>query len=153
MKGTIVAGILLLLAGSVHAAELTPEGTVQAYLGALQAGKFELVYPLVSNGMKRGKDQEQWVREQRLIMQIAEVKIFGFQVFPGKSTGGRAYVPNLLSSQDKFLNQLGVEEHELYTLIREDGGWKIDQQQIIERSDLGEWFPSERNKTQGDTAP
>jgi len=39
-------------------------------------------------------------------------------------------VPNLLSSQDKFLNQLGVEEYELYSARQvEDGGWKVDQQQ------------------------
>jgi hypothetical protein len=34
-------------------------------------------------------------------------------------------------------------EHELYTLIREDGRWKINQQQIVERVDLSKWFPPE----------
>jgi hypothetical protein len=47
-----------------------------------------------------------------------------------------------LSSQDKYLNQLGVEEQELYTLIREDGRWKINQQQIVEREDVDKWFPA-----------
>jgi hypothetical protein len=82
------------------------------------------------------------VKEQQWVMQMAEVKIFEFKIFPGKIEGDTAYVPNVLNSQDKFLNQLGVEEHELYTLQREDGRWKINQQQIVEHSDLAKWFPA-----------
>jgi hypothetical protein len=81
------------------------------------------------------------VKEQQWVMQMAEVKIFEFQVFPGKIEGDKAYVPNVLNSQDKFLNQLGVVEHELYTLVKEDGRWKINQQQIVENTDQAKWFP------------
>jgi len=41
------------------------------------------------------------------------------------------------------LNQLGVPEHELYTLIREDGRWKIDQQQLLEKADQAKWFANQ----------
>jgi hypothetical protein len=71
------------------------------------------------------------------------VKIFEFQVYPGKVEGDKAYVPNVLNSQDKFLNQLGVIEHELYTLVKEDGRWKINQQQIVENTDVAKWFPKD----------
>jgi hypothetical protein len=123
--------------------EVTPEETVKQYLTAFQSGDFKAAYPLVSKSMAQNKGLEDWTKEQQWIMQMAEAKIFDFKVYPGKVEGDKAYVPNVLNSQDKFLNQLGVVEHELYTLVREDGRWKINQQQIVERVDLSKWFPAE----------
>lgn len=130
-----------------RAGEFTPEETVKAYLTAMQVGDYRAAYPLVSRAMARNKTLDEWVKEQQWVMQVSEAKILEFHVYPGKIEGEKAYVPNLLSSQDKFLNQLGVEEHELYTLIREDGRWKINQQQIVEPADHGKWFPDERRET------
>jgi len=140
----LLVAFLLTVVGAGDAAELTPEEAVKAYLGALQAGDFAAAYPCVAKAMAHGKEREEWAKEQQWIMQVSEAKILDFHVYPGKIEGDKAYVPDLLSSQDKFLNQLGVEEHELYTLIREDGRWKINQQQIVEHSDLPKWFPEER---------
>jgi hypothetical protein len=143
MRVTQMLAIALCLVLSVAAttAEMGPEETVKRYLTAFQAGDFDAAYPFVSKAMSQNKDGEDWAKEQQWIMQMAEVKIFEFHVYPGKVEGDKAYVPNLLSSQDKFLNQLGVEEHELYTLIREDERWKINQQQIVENEDRKKWFP------------
>lgn len=141
IRSLAVVALLALSFGTARAAELTPEETVKAYLTALQSGKFEDAYPYVSKEMAQNKSREEWAKEQQWIMQMSEAKIFDFQVYPGKVQGDKALVPNLLSSQDKFLNQLGVEEHELYTLIREDGRWKINQQQLVEPQDLAKWFP------------
>ena len=135
---------LLLVPVSLHAADTaTPEQTVTEYLTAFKAGDFNKAYPLVTRAMAQNKSKDDWVKEQQWMMQMAEVKIFEFHVYPGKAEGTTAYVPNVLSSQDKFLNQLGVVEHELYTLLKEDGRWKINQQQIVERSDLAKWFPKD----------
>jgi hypothetical protein len=123
------------------AAEPTPEETVTRYLAALKAGKFADAYDYVSKDMAQNKSRDEWAKEQQWVMQASEAKIFEFKVYPGKIEGDKALVPNLLSSQDKFLNQLGVEEQELYTLIREDGRWKINQQQIVEKADIPKWFP------------
>ncbi|MGD9764107.1 MAG: hypothetical protein AB7V27_10365 [Candidatus Binatia bacterium] len=131
----------LLLAVTAAAGDATPEETIRLYLRALQAGDFKAAYPLVSRGMVGGKSEEDWVKEQQWIAQMAEVKIFEYRVYPGVIQGEKALVPNLLSSQDKFINQLGVPEHELYTLVREDGRWKVDQQQIVEPTDVRKWFP------------
>ncbi len=120
----------------------SPEETVTRYLAALKAGNFGAAYDCLSKGMAQNKDRAAWVKEQQWTMQMSDAKIFDYHVYPGKLEGEKAYVPNLLSSQDKFLNQLGVQEHELYTLIREDGRWKIDQQQLLERSEQGQWFPN-----------
>jgi hypothetical protein len=136
------AAVLVLLGTGVRAADTpSPEDTVKQYLTAVKANDFNAAYPLVTRDMAQNKSKDEWVKEQQWVMQMAEVKIFDFQVYPGKVDGGTAYVPNVLNSQDKFLNQLGVVEHELYTLVQEDGRWKINQQQIVENTDLAKWFP------------
>jgi len=123
--------------------ELSPEETVGRYLAALKAGNFNDAYQYLSKGMTQNEGREEWAKEQQWTMQMADAKIFDYHVYPGKIEGAKARVPDLLSSQDKFLNQLGVPEHELYTLIREDGRWKIDQQQLLERTEQSKWFPSQ----------
>ena len=102
--------------------------------------------------MAANKDAEAWAKEQKYIFQTGEVKIFKYEVFPGKVEGDKAQVPNVLESQDKFVNTLGLTEHELYTLIREDGGWKVDSQILLEQADVAKWFPS-RKKEDGKAAP
>jgi len=114
---------------------------VRRYLEAMKDGKFADAFDLVSRGMTRGKDREVWVKEQQAGMAFAEVKIFEFRVYPGKVEGEKAYVPNVLSSQDRFVNQLGLTEYELYTLVKEDGAWKVDQQVLVEPPDIPKWFP------------
>ncbi len=123
------------------AAALGPEQTVTRYLAALKAGDFATAYDCLSKGMVQNKDRAAWTKEQQWTMQMSDAKIFDYHVYPAKTVGDKVFVPNLLDSQDKFLNQLGVPEHELYTMIREDGRWKIDQQQLIERADESKWFP------------
>lgn len=140
----LIAAVLVLLAAvAARAADPTPEETVKAYLIAFKAGDFNAAYPLVTRDMAQNKSKEDWVKEQQWMMQMAEVKIFEYKIFPGKIEGDKALVPNILSSQDKFLNQLGVTEYELYTLVKEDGRWKINQQQIVEPTDVGKWFPKD----------
>ena len=134
----------LVVAARAPAAEttpLSPEETVRRYLQALKDGRFDAAYDLVSKAMKQGKDREVWVKEQKTGMAFADVKIFEFRVHPGKVEGATAWVPNVLSSQDRFVNQLGLTEYELYTLLKEDGAWRVDRQVIVEPKDVPKWFP------------
>ena len=126
------------------ASDRTPKATVEGYLSAMKEHRFPDGYDFVSSTLRGGKDRETWAKEQQYIVQMGEVKIFGFQVFDAASvTDDRAKVPNILKSQDKFLNQLGLDEYELYELIKEEGEWRIDQQTLIEGSDRSEYFPEE----------
>lgn len=145
----VVCGLLCVVGFNVSAAQaqtaapnLTPEATVTRYLEALKAGNFPVAYDYLSKAMVENKSRADWAKEQQWSMQMSDAKIFEFHVYPGKIEGDKARVPDLLSSQDKFLNQLGLPEHELYTLIREDGRWKIDQQLLLEHSEQGKWFPT-----------
>ena len=142
----LISGLLVASALLAHGARAlepaSPEDVVRRYLGAMKEGRFDQAYDLVSHGMTQGKPREVWAKEQKAGMSWADVKIFDFTVHPGRVVDGKAFVPNVLSSQDRFLNQLGLTEHELYTLVREDGAWKVDSQIIIAPSDIPKWFPN-----------
>jgi len=135
------ASLLLVLTTSTAFAELTPDQTVTKYLEAMQGQRFDEAYAYVSNGLRGGKSKEEWSKEQQYITQMGEVKIFGFRVFKPVMEGEKAKVPNILKSQDKFLNQLGLDEYELYELVREEGTWRIDQQTLVEGPERSEYFP------------
>jgi hypothetical protein len=133
------------LAGGASALEPgSPEDVLMRYLRALKDNKPGDAYDLVSKAMRQGKDKEVWIKEQQALMAMADVKIFDFTVYPGKVAGEKAQVPNVLESQDKFVNTLGLTEHELYTLVREDGGWKIDSQILLEQAEIPKWFPAKK---------
>ena len=139
--------LALVVAGPVRAETLSPEETVKRYLAALKAGNFDQAYEVISKAMKQGKDKEVWVKEQKTGMAFADVKIFDFHVHPGKVEGDVAQVPNVLSSQDRFVNQLGLTEYELYTVVKENGVWKVDQQIIVEPGEVPKWFPEKGRGT------
>jgi len=134
-----MAAMMLLGAATVRAAS-TPEETVKSYLKAMQGQKYEDAYKQISKAMAGGKDSEAWSKEQKYMMETAGVHIFKFDVYPAKVDGDTAKVPNILSSQDKFLNQLGADEYELYTVIKENGDWRIDQQEQVDKTDQEKWF-------------
>ena len=123
--------------------KLSPDDTVKKYLAAMQAQSFDDAYECVSSGMRGAKTREEWVKEQQYVVQLGEVKIFGFQVFPAVTVADVAKVPNILKSQDKYLNQLGLDEYELYTLVQEEGQWRIDQQTLVEGAERKEYFPEQ----------
>jgi hypothetical protein len=149
----VIAGIVVFLmcgaAGAQAPADKTPaaapgpEEVVTRYLEALKAGNFAAAYDQISKEMAQNKQRDAWAKEQQWTMQMSDAKIFSYKIYPGKVEGNSARVPNILSSQDKFLNQLGVGEHELYTLVREDGRWKINQQVLLDKADQAKWFPAE----------
>ncbi len=91
--------------------------------------------------MRGGKEKEVYVKESKAFMAFADVKIFDFTVGQGKVEGDKARVPNVLESQDRFANTLGLTEYELYTLVREDGRWKVDSQLLLEPAEVPTWFP------------
>ncbi len=121
----------------------SPEDTLKAYLVAMKALDFGKVYELSTKAASQGKDRDTWATEMKYLFQLSDAKIFEYKIFPAKVTGDKALVPNILTSQDKFLNQLAAPEYELYTILREDGRWKVDHQTIVDQRDVPKWFPGE----------
>lgn len=148
VRSIALAGVLLAVATAGWAgdggAAKSPEDVLRAYLGALKAGDYPTAYQHISTAMRGGKTEEAWVKETKAFMSFADVKIFDFNVQPGKIEGDVAKVPNLLESQDRFVNTLGLNEYELYTLVKEDGEWKVDSQILLEPAEVPKWFPDAR---------
>jgi hypothetical protein len=140
---SLVLLVILVAMPAVAVAETSPEDTVRQYLKALQENRFPDAYQYTSSSLHRGLGKEEWAKEQQYIVQMGEVKIFGFQVFDAIMVEGKARVPNILKSQDKYLNQLGLDEHEVYDLIKEEGQWKVDQQTLVDGAERREFFPEE----------
>lgn len=134
-------------AAPAAAGDLTPDKVVSSYLTAMQEQRFKDAFQYVSTTLRAGKSIDEWAKEQQYVMQMGEVKIIEFKVFPAiVGADGIARVPNILKSQDKFLNQLGLDEHEIYELIKENGAWRIDQQTLAEGPDRAEYFPEDTQK-------
>jgi hypothetical protein len=146
--------VLLLASAALHTAALaaetlTPEETLRRYLQALKARDFATAHAYVSKAMRAGKDKEVWVKEGEALVAMCDLKIFSYDVGTARVEGDRARVPNVLESQDKCINALGLTEYELYTVVREDGAWKVDSQILLEPPEVPEWFP----KRGGTAAP
>ena len=144
-----VASLFLSVERSNPGGAGSPEEALVRFLSAMQNDAFEEAYDLASRGMKQGRSKEAWSSEKRQLFQASEAKIFDFALRRAKVEGDVAIVPSVTTSQDKFLNQLGVEEHELYVLVKEGGVWKIDHQEVVERSELPKWFPESSGGASG----
>ena len=137
-----IAALWLSLGRSTPADESSPEETLRRFLSAMQNQQFQTAYDLASRGMKRERAKEEWAERMRNLLQPSQAKIVEFEVFPGRIEGERAFVPSIMRSQDKFLHQFGVEERELYRLVKEDGAWKVDGQEgIVSNGEVTKWFP------------
>ena len=126
----------------------SPEAVVKTYLGALKSGDFATAFDQLTPEMTRNQTKEAWIGEQTLVMKLGEVQIASFEVFPARNEGAdKAKVPNLLKSKDKYINQTGMDEYELYTVVRGvDGRWRIDLQELVETDNVSKWFPKDAGK-------
>ncbi len=84
-----MAGLVALLGATAVGAASTPEATVKEYLKAMKDQKYEDAYKQISKAMAGGKDAEAWAKEQKYMMQAADVKIFKFEVYPSQGRGRR----------------------------------------------------------------
>lgn len=140
---------LLVLVGSALAADQakppSPEDVVRTYLEAIKKADFKTAYPLLTPEMRGNLDEEKWVAQQIVVMKLGEVTIDSYRTFPPKMSGDKAIVPNLLKSKDKYINQTGANEYELYTLVQQgpDKQWRIDQQALVETDAVRKWFPAD----------
>lgn len=145
-----VAVSLIVLVASALAADpaksvAPPEDVVRSYLEAIKKSDFKTAYGLLTPEMRGNLDEEKWIAQQIIVMKLGEVTIDSFRIFPAKMEGQKAIVPNLLKSKDKYINQTGANEYELYTLVRQgpDTPWRIDQQALVETDAVRKWFPAD----------
>jgi len=115
-----------------------PEEILKRYLTATQNQKFDDATSWFSKAMKTDrksgqvKSKEVWSKESQYIFSFSKRRSSISRSQRGRSKRTRRWC-RIAQLAGQFLNQLGVEEYELYTLVKEDGGWKVDsQQEVIE---------------------
>lgn len=126
------------------------EAAVAEYLAAMQNHQFEAAYDVVTPTMTDGTGRGEWAAVQKLFYEGGEVNIFGIDIRPAQAAAddaacaAKAIVPNVLKSRDKFNNQ-GITEFEIYTVVQDDGAWRIDAQEtLFEQADVDRYFPGEQ---------
>lgn len=127
-----------------------PRLAVEMYLTSMKDYRFEDAFDSVTAKMTDNAAREEWAGGQRRIFEYGEVEMDA----PDAREAHRAIqnvffcedsavVPNVLKAKDKFNNQ-GSTEFELYTVIKVDGGWKLDSQELLfEEADIHKWFPND----------
>ncbi len=134
-----------LLSSTSQADPLGPKETVEKHLAALQDYLFEEAFDYISRDFIDSKTRQEWADATRELYSSASVKVIKFTLYPAKIDGDKAIVPNILNAKDIF-NKEGSIEHELYHLVKEDGVWKVDHQQLLfDDSDVHKWFPDLKN--------
>jgi hypothetical protein len=127
-----------------------PQAAVSRYLTAMQNHQFDAAYDDVTSTMTDGKGRGEWTAVQKLFYEGGEVNIFGIDIRAAQAAAdddaactAKAVVPNVLKSRDKFNNQ-GITEFEIYTVVLDDGVWRIDAQEtLFEQVDVDRYFPGE----------
>jgi hypothetical protein len=135
MTGVSAVLVLALALGAPARAERTPEETVEAYAKAMKDGDYAEAYKYQTKAMVQHKDAEVWVKETKYFLESVDLKVLEYEVFPGTIEGEVAKVPNIQKSYDKHANTLAANEYEIYVLKKEDGEWKIDRVDQVERPD------------------
>lgn len=139
VSGLALGGLAAMPTG--QAETLGPRATVEKHLAALQDYLFEEAFDGLSKESTDGKTRQEWAEATRELYSSASVKVIKFTLSPAKIEGTKAIVPNILNAKDVF-NKDGSIEYELYHLVKEEGVWKIDRQELLyEDSQVKEWFP------------
>ncbi len=146
------AAFLAILFAPLPAAAGCPDGpgpavVLSQYLEQLSTQRFEEAYSQLSKGMKADSPKEEWVGAYRDLFAELNVEVLGIEVgaprFADEESSGcatEASVPNVLRARDMF-NAAGSVEYERYSMVLENGAWKVDRQHLVEEKDIPEWFP------------
>ncbi len=142
IKSLFIGFALCCLVAPQVSAEMDPQIVVNQYIDALKSYQFEKAYVHVSKDMQQEMDQTQWSSVHREMFTGAEVTILSYQTSPAVYKESTAMVANWIVAKDKILNKDGAKEFEIYTLVKEGGEWRIDNQELLfEPEELELWFP------------
>ena len=121
---------------------------VVVYTEAMKAYRFDDAYRVLTTAMTDGLDVEEWSAGQRRMFELGQVVIRKSDVrwpqhIDPSSCAKRALVPNVLHAKDRFNNQ-GSVEFEVYTVVRNPDGWRIESQEtLIDEATIHRYFPGD----------
>ena len=142
IKSLLITAVVCCFVSLQANAESDPQSVVDQYISALKSYQFEKAYKQVSKDMQQEMDQAQWSAVHKEMFTGAEVTILSYETSPAVYKEEKAIVPNWIVATDKILNKDGAKEFELYTLIKEGGEWRIDNQELLfGAEEIEPWFP------------
>ena len=142
------------------AADPGPRAAVVDYLTAMQEKRFEDAYAHVTATMTDGRPREEWAALQRKMFELGGVSLGDPDVRTAQrasradgSCEDAAKVPNVLRAVD-VLNNQGSTEFEVYTVLRQEGSWRVDSQEtLFDDAAIKTWFPEDSVPEFKGTAP
>lgn len=137
-----------------------PRSAVVNYLTAMKDKRFEDAYDHVTTTMTDARPRDEWAGLQRKMFELGGVSLGDPDVRaaqrPAAADGScppTAKVPNVLRAQD-VLNNQGSVEFEVYTVVLQDGTWRVDAQEtLFDDAAIKTWFPEDAVPAFKDTAP
>ncbi len=137
-----------------------PRAAVVDYLTAMQEKRFEDAYAHVTATMTDGRPREEWADLQRKMFELGGVSLGAPDARPAHrasradgSCEDAAKVPNVLRATDVMNNQ-GSTEFEVYTVLQQDGVWRVDSQAtLFDDAAIKTWFPNDSVPEFKGTAP
>lgn len=135
-----------------------PRDAVVGYITAMKEHRFTDAYAFVTATMTDGRPVAEWAALQKRMFELGGVTIGAVDVREGRreiaagECAPRAKVPNVLHAGD-VLNNQGSTEFEVYTVVHEDGRWRIDSQEtLFDPPAIRQWFPQDPIPEFKDTA-
>ena len=127
-----------------------PQLAAHNYLVAVKEDRFEDAYQYVTPNMTDGESVAEWAKLQRNLYQMLRITIDKIDVRAGHRQLKNPFmcaniseVPNVLHASD-VLNNQGSSEFEVYTMVMDDGAWKIDSQRTLyDETMIRQWFPED----------
>jgi hypothetical protein len=134
MRPWLATTLIAVLAAAAPAAaaekSVPPSSVVRAYLSAVRQGEFAKAYDMVTERLQEGLSRDHWV--ERLENQLADrgrAKVLYMRVHPAIVKGDEATV--VASFRLETPNGRKVAR-ETYSLVRENGRWRIDAIKVYE---------------------
>ena len=136
--GRALLGVLLTLifataTGAVEQPERQeiPSTVVRAYLQALRDGNYDQTYEYLSSRFRNGMSREEWVGHLRRQAITPRSKVLFMRVNPAIVLGEEATVVASFRLETPAGRKVS---RETYTLIKEQGHWRIDGIKIFDAS-------------------
>ncbi len=130
-RGLLGVFLALLFATATGAVEYqdVPSGVVRAYLQALRDGNYEQTYEYLSTRLRNGMSREEWIGQLRRQATMPRSKVLSMRVNPAIVRGEEATVVASFRLETPAGRQVS---RETYTLIKEQGHWRIDGIKVID---------------------
>jgi hypothetical protein len=131
LLGVLLTLLFATVTGAVEQPERQeiPSTVVRAYLQALRDGNYDQTYEYLSTRFRNGMSREEWIGQLRRQAIMPRSKVLSMRVNPAIVRGEEATVVASFRLETPAGRKVS---RETYTLIKEQGHWRIDGIKVID---------------------